>query len=279
MTPTRIGDEWFVTSAGEQLAGPFKTNSDAWRWMDRYAGEPIPKAEQRSQWLFEQMELHGAASNAAVTPNVIVCGIQRNSAETPHERYRDPRHVTSRDVTRYGNIPETFRERPDSSRGYHIFADGAAVPNPGEGGWGVVVYLDGVEVEALSGGDPVTTNNRMEMTALLIAIETAQRFGAPVTIWSDSQYCVNGANDWRHKWKRHGWRKSPRATEFVKNVELWQAIDAALVDASRSRGITIKWVKGHAGIVGNERADQLAEIGRQAAAAATTTLATAKRTA
>ncbi|MCV3738361.1 ribonuclease HI [Rhizobium sp. TRM96647] len=186
------------------------------------------------------------------------------SAETPQPRYLEPLHVTSRDVTRYGNVTETFQDRPDRCRGYHIFADGAAVPNPGEGGWGVVVYLDGIEVEALSGGDPVTTNNRMEMTALLVAIETAQGFGAPVTIWSDSQYCVNGANDWRHKWKRHGWRKSPRATEFVKNAELWQAIDAALVDASRSGGITISWVKGHAGIVGNERADELAEIGRQA---------------
>lgn len=148
--------------------------------------------------------------------------------------------------------------------GYHIYADGAAVPNPGEGGWGVVVYLDGVEIEALSGGDPETTNNRMEMTALLVAIETAQRLGAPVTIWSDSQYCVNGANDWRHKWKRHGWRKTAKAAELVKNADLWQAIDQTMADVSKSSCISICWVKGHAGIVGNERADELAEIGRVA---------------
>lgn len=148
------------------------------------------------------------------------------------------------------------------STGYHIFADGAAVPNPGAGGWGVVVYRDGVEVEALKGGEPDTTNNRMEMSALLIAIETAARIPARVTIWSDSQYCVNGANDWRHKWKRQGWRKSPRASELVKNAEIWQAIDAAL-GASETGYVAIKWVKGHAGIVGNEHADQLAELGRQ----------------
>lgn len=149
--------------------------------------------------------------------------------------------------------------------GYHIYADGAAVPNPGEGGWGVVVYLDGVEIEALSGGDPVTTNNRMEMTALLVAIETAKGISTPVTIWSDSQYCVNGANDWRHKWKRHGWRKTAKAAELVKNADLWQAIDQAMGDVSKSGRISICWVKGHAGIVGNERADELAEIGRQCA--------------
>ncbi len=149
------------------------------------------------------------------------------------------------------------------SKGVHIFCDGAAVPNPGAGGWGVVVYRDGVEVHSQSGGDPDTTNNRMEMGALLIAIETATRIAAPVTIWSDSQYCVNGANDWRHKWKRHGWKKTAKASELVKNADLWQAIDTALEDASNFGRITITWIKGHAGIVGNERADELAEIGRR----------------
>lgn len=149
--------------------------------------------------------------------------------------------------------------------GVHVFCDGAAVPNPGAGGWGVVVYLDGVEVEALSGGDPVTTNNRMEMGALLVAIQTAKRINGPTTVWSDSKYCVDGVNSWRHQWKRHGWRKTPNAKERVKNADLWQAIDEALEDMLVSERISVSWVKGHSGILGNERADELAEVGRQAA--------------
>jgi len=166
--------------------------------------------------------------------------------------------------------PEVFAE------GVHIFCDGAAVPNPGVGGWGVVVYRDGIEVETAFGGDADITNNQMELTALLKAIETAKKpfqrhraagglvidgFG-PVTIWSDSKYTVDGANIWRRNWKRNGWKKSAAATEHVKNVELWKAIDEALEDAPKFGDISIKWVKGHAGITGNERADELAEQGR-----------------
>lgn len=154
--------------------------------------------------------------------------------------------------------------------GLHIFSDGAAVPNPGVGGWGVAAYLDGQEIAARHGGDPATTNNQMEMAALLNAIELAGQLRTPstetVTIWSDSQYCVNGVNDWRHKWKKHGWKKGANSPEQVKNVELWIAIDEALEAAAADDcKMVVRWVKGHAEIEGNERADELAEIGRQEA--------------
>jgi ribonuclease HI len=156
--------------------------------------------------------------------------------------------------------------------GIHIFADGAAVPNPGAGGWAYVVYIDGIEFKHAFGGDPNATNNQMELTALLNAIESAVRLDmvpAPnkITIWSDSEYCVNGANEWLTTWKARGWNKfklnSPKREEgVIKNMELWQAIDTALSDP-RAANIKIYWVKGHAGHVGNERADELAEMGRQ----------------
>lgn len=146
--------------------------------------------------------------------------------------------------------------------GLHVFTDGACEPNPGPGGWGVAVYRDKAEISSDHGGDADTTNNRMELTALLKGIEAAKALGAPVVVWSDSKYCVDGCNDWRHGWKKMGWKKAgPKASaknQEVKNVELWQSIDAALSGADQ---ITIRWCKGHAGIIGNERADELSNIG------------------
>lgn len=161
------------------------------------------------------------------------------------------------------------------AEGVHVFCDGACEPNPGAGGWSWVMYIDGVEFSYAHGGDPDTTNNQMELTGLLNAIEKARRLDmvpapAVITIWCDSQYCVDGANIWLQSWKARGWNKkklnSPNRSEGeIKNLGLWQAIDAVLGDALITGSLAIKWVKGHAGVVGNERADELAEIGRQEA--------------
>ncbi|MDG4675668.1 ribonuclease HI [Shinella sp. 838] len=141
----------------------------------------------------------------------------------------------------------------NDSQGIHVFADGACEPNPGPGGWAYIVIVDGEEVHSASGAAPSTTNNRMELAAVLAALEwiSENAAGRPVALYSDSQYVVKGCNEWRHGWKRKGWR---RGAAPVLNADLWQAIDAALVD--RPQALT--WCKGHSGIRGNVRADKLA---------------------
>jgi ribonuclease HI len=155
--------------------------------------------------------------------------------------------------------------------GYHVFADGACVPNPGPGGWGIVAYKDGQEIASDCGGEAEATNNSMELTALLQAVEWAcQHQAAPVTVWSDSQYGVRGIHEWMAGWKRQGWQRGGDKAEpknrILANADLWQGIDAAL-SGPRAAAITVRWIKGHAGHLGNERADELAEMGRQAFAA------------
>jgi ribonuclease HI len=146
--------------------------------------------------------------------------------------------------------------------GLHIFSDGACEPNPGPGGWGVVVFRDGVEVASFSGGHPDSTNNRMEMTGLLRALEVAFEMNEPCIIWSDSQYAVKGANEWSIGWKRNGWQRGgPKAepkNRVLLNADLWPLVDKAKTAAPLAK---IKWCKGHAGIAGNERADELSMQG------------------
>lgn len=146
--------------------------------------------------------------------------------------------------------------------GYHVFCDGCCEPNPGPGGWGVAVHRDGVEIASDHGGDPAATNNRMELTSLLKGIGHAKALKAPVTVWCDSQYAVKGTNEWRHGWKKNGWQRAGAKAEpknrILLNSELWQAIDAAMVGVDHVR---VKWCKGHAGIIGNERADALSSLG------------------
>jgi ribonuclease HI len=146
--------------------------------------------------------------------------------------------------------------------GLVVFADGACEPNPGSGGWGFVAYLDGKEIYAESGGSAATTNNIMELTGALMALRWMQDRSEPGRLLCDSQYVVNGCNDWRHGWKRNGWRT--RSKEPVKNLDLWKQFDEVLTEFP----LTLEWVKGHAGIVGNERADELSLIGRENALAA-----------
>lgn len=142
-----------------------------------------------------------------------------------------------------------------------IYTDGACSGNPGPGGWGAILRYGGHEKE-LSGGEPLTTNNRMELMAAIAALESLKR---PVAaeLHTDSQYLRNGITQWIHGWKKNGWRTADRKP--VKNMELWQRLDAAVA----RHKVAWKWIKGHAGHEFNERADELARqaIGRIAGAA------------
>ncbi|CAA7618027.1 ribonuclease HI [Magnetospirillum sp. SS-4] len=134
-----------------------------------------------------------------------------------------------------------------------IFTDGACSGNPGPGGWGAILRFKGVEKE-LKGGEPQTTNNRMEMMAVLVALNSLTRPCA-VDLYTDSQYVMKGVTEWLRGWKARGWKTADRKP--VKNEDLWRALDEAV---SRHR-VSWHWVKGHAGHVENERADQLARDG------------------
>ncbi len=137
-----------------------------------------------------------------------------------------------------------------------IYTDGACKGNPGPGGWGALLRsAHGVEKE-LFGGDLETTNNRMEMMAVIQALSVLKR-PCEVTLYLDSQYVLKGITEWLAGWKARGWKTASR--EPVKNVDLWQALDA-LVSASNHR-IEWRWVRGHTGDPGNERADALANRG------------------
>ncbi len=131
-----------------------------------------------------------------------------------------------------------------------IFTDGACRGNPGPGGWGAVLRYKGKE-RTLKGAEPGTTNNRMELTAAIMALETLSRPCA-VALTTDSQYVKQGVTQWIHQWKRRGWCTADRKP--VKNQDLWQRLDAA---AAR-HDVQWFWVRGHTGHPENERADQLA---------------------
>jgi len=131
-----------------------------------------------------------------------------------------------------------------------IYTDGACRGNPGPGGWGVVLnYQD--ERKTLRGYAAETTNNRMELTAVIEALRALNRT-CEVEIITDSKYVMQGINEWIANWKRNGWKTAAR--KAVKNVDLWQQLDEEVA----SHNIDWKWVKGHSGNVGNELADQLA---------------------
>lgn len=134
-----------------------------------------------------------------------------------------------------------------------IYADGACRGNPGPGGWGVLLKAKGVEKE-LFGGEPHTTNNRMELTAVIRAIEALKR-RCRIRVYTDSQYVQKGISEWISAWKRRGWRTADKKP--VKNVDLWQQLDALV----GTHDIEWHWVRGHAGHDGNERADALANRG------------------
>jgi ribonuclease HI len=138
------------------------------------------------------------------------------------------------------------------------YTDGACSGNPGPGGWGVLLIArDGeatLKERELSGGEGLTTNNRMELLAAISALESLSRASA-LTIITDSAYVKNGVTGWIHAWKRNGWRTADNKP--VKNVDLWQRLDAA----QARHQVTWRWIKGHAGHAENERADALARAG------------------
>ena len=134
-----------------------------------------------------------------------------------------------------------------------VFTDGACRGNPGPGGWGALLQAGGTEKE-LWGGEANTTNNRMELTAVIRALEALKRPVA-VRIHTDSQYVQKGISQWIHNWKKNGWRTADKKP--VKNADLWQRLEAL----SGRHDIAWLWVKGHAGHPGNERADKLARRG------------------
>lgn len=136
-----------------------------------------------------------------------------------------------------------------------VYTDGACKGNPGPGGWGVLLKSGATEKE-LFGGELNTTNNRMEMMAVIEALAALKRPCA-VTLHVDSQYVLKGMTEWLPGWKSKGWKTSTK--QPVKNVDLWQRLDALVATAGHS--ITWRWVRGHNGDPGNERADQLANKG------------------
>jgi len=134
-----------------------------------------------------------------------------------------------------------------------IYTDGACKGNPGPGGWGAILQMDGEEKE-LFGGERQTTNNRMELTAVIRALDALKR-PCRIEVYTDSQYVQKGISEWLPDWKRRGWRTADKKP--VKNVDLWRELDR-LAGLHR---IAWHWVKGHAGHPENERADALANRG------------------
>ncbi len=134
-----------------------------------------------------------------------------------------------------------------------IYTDGACQGNPGPGGWGALLIYNEHEKE-LFGGEKETTNNRMELSAVIHALNSLKS-SCTITLYTDSNYVKDGITKWIHNWKKNNWRNSQRKP--VKNSDLWQELD----QASQRHTIEWKWVKGHAGNYGNEKADMLANKG------------------
>ncbi len=147
---------------------------------------------------------------------------------------------------------------PAHEKSIQVYTDGACKGNPGRGGWGALLRWNGEERE-LFGGEAATTNNRMELMAVIEALAALKR-RSHVVVHTDSQYVQKGITEWIHGWKARGWRTASK--EPVKNVDLWKRLD----EAAAQHDVEWMWVKGHAGHEGNERADALANKGVESAA-------------
>jgi len=146
-------------------------------------------------------------------------------------------------------------ESPSADKTVVVFADGACKGNPGPGGWGAILRTGDREKE-IYGGEPATTNNRMELTAVIRALEALTR-RCKVKVFTDSQYVQKGISEWLAQWKRRGWRTAGRKP--VKNEDLWRRLD----ELAGQHEVDWHWVRGHAGHPENERADALANRGVQ----------------
>jgi ribonuclease HI len=142
---------------------------------------------------------------------------------------------------------------PPIEKTIEIYTDGACRGNPGPGGWGALL-ISGNRQKTMHGGDPETTNNRMELTAAIEALN-ALKGSSRVILYTDSKYVMDGINDWMPNWIKRGWKTAARKP--VKNKDLWQALD----EATKRHEIDWRWVKGHNGDPGNEKADELANQG------------------
>ncbi len=140
------------------------------------------------------------------------------------------------------------------SQSIKIYTDGACSGNPGPGGWGVLMIWGEHEKE-LCGGESGTTNNRMEMMAVIQALDAVKNKSVPIDLYTDSKYVMDGINEWLAGWKARGWKTA--AKKPVKNQDLWMLIDSAV----SAHNVTFHWVKGHNGHPENERADELARRG------------------
>ncbi len=145
------------------------------------------------------------------------------------------------------------RSKRPSGRTIEIYTDGACRGNPGPGGWGVVLQA-GKHYREMHGGEHETTNNRMELMAAIEALN-ALKGASDVVLHTDSKYVMNGITDWIENWKKRGWKTASKKP--VKNQDLWQALD----EARERHTVDWRWVKGHDGDPGNERADELANLG------------------
>jgi ribonuclease HI len=135
-----------------------------------------------------------------------------------------------------------------------MYTDGACRGNPGKGGWGALLRYNGNE-KTLHGGEPHTTNNRMELMAVIQGLRSLKKPGCEVHVFSDSKYVLTGITEWLPNWKKRGWKTA--AKKPVLNVDLWQMLDALAAQHT----VKWEWVKGHSGHPENERADSLANLG------------------
>lgn len=180
-----------------------------------------------------------------------VCLACKNGKGAPRKAAR-PRADARESNRTTAEVLATFSEGPSSG----VFTDGAASPNPGPGGWGAVCVIEGKIVAEERGHEPRTTNNRMELSALIAGYRLAPR-GVALPVYTDSELCVNTITKWAHAWERNGWRKKDGE---IKNLELVQT----LYDLAQTRPeLKLTWIKAHAGSRWNEYADALATAYRR----------------